>query len=394
MADQYNPLQPVYCVHCGAQNPGDAKTCVSCGLILVMPQGSQQPQGPGTPPPPSARPPVQTKTSGLAIAAFVLGLLSVVGGLTAIPAIILGIIALVAIERSGGRLTGIAFAVIGIVIPVFACIMMVGILMPALARVRLLAFRMTCGTNLSGIGRAMMVYAGDYDDKLPRAGGRNATWGTTQWNALTRDAAYVDNGTTSMASISSCYYLLVKYTGVTPKSFVCKGDTGTTEFQLSQETCPPGFDLIDAWDFGSEPMTHCSYSYHIPFSQFALSISSNPRMAIASDRNPWLDSPGAEAKTAVEFASFIPDTYELGGDNQTAIIGNAITHQGDGQNVLFMDTHVEFAKRPFVGLDDDNIFTRSSFSDAGDPKGEMPGMALPSVVGVLGIKSPHGRGRF
>jgi len=43
----------------------------------------------------------------------------------------------------------------------------VGIAMPALVRVRQLAFRMTSGSNLSFIGKACWVYADDHDDKLP-----------------------------------------------------------------------------------------------------------------------------------------------------------------------------------------------------------------------------------
>jgi prepilin-type processing-associated H-X9-DG protein len=42
-----------------------------------------------------------------------------------------------------------------------------GILMPALDRVRQLSFRMTSGTNLSGIGKACLIYANDHDDRLP-----------------------------------------------------------------------------------------------------------------------------------------------------------------------------------------------------------------------------------
>ena len=54
------------------------------------------------------------------------------------------------------------------------------------------------------------------------------------------------------ATISSCFYLLVKYAEVTPKSFICKGDSGTTEFKLSELTAAPAanFELIDVWDFG------------------------------------------------------------------------------------------------------------------------------------------------
>ena len=230
----------MYCPKCGTQNAEHARTCAACGQALAGPGGSGMP--------------VKVKISGLAIASFVLGILSVLGGLTAIPAIILGIIALIVIEKSGGRLTGLAFAIIGIVIPVFAVILMMGIMLPALARVRQLAFRMTCGTNLSVIGKAMLLYANDYEDELPRPGGRGSTWGpVADWVAPNRYAAYgmANDGSGGEATISSSFYLLVKYAEVTPKSFVCKGDTGTTEWWMADETnVDPSMEMIDAWEFG------------------------------------------------------------------------------------------------------------------------------------------------
>ena len=42
-----------------------------------------------------------------------------------------------------------------------------GIMMPALARTRDVSKRMVSGTNLSGIGKALMIYANDYDDQFP-----------------------------------------------------------------------------------------------------------------------------------------------------------------------------------------------------------------------------------
>jgi len=35
--------------------------------------------------------------------------------------------------------------------------------------------------NLSGIGKAMLIYANDYEDELPRAGGRNSSWTPPVW---------------------------------------------------------------------------------------------------------------------------------------------------------------------------------------------------------------------
>jgi len=43
----------------------------------------------------------------------------------------------------------------------------VGIMMPALARTRQIARRVVSGTNLSGIGKALLIYANDYDDQFP-----------------------------------------------------------------------------------------------------------------------------------------------------------------------------------------------------------------------------------
>ena len=150
------------------------------------------------------------------------------------------------------RRRGFTLVELLVVIAIIALLM--GILMPALARVRQLAFRMVCGTNLSGIGKAMLIYANDYEDELPRAGGRNTLWGAVaRWNAPDRRTAFglAADGTGGSATISSCFYLLVKYAEVTPKSFICKGDAGTTEFKLADRTdVPVNFELIDAWDFG------------------------------------------------------------------------------------------------------------------------------------------------
>jgi prepilin-type N-terminal cleavage/methylation domain-containing protein len=269
------------------------------------------------------------------------------------------------------RRKGFTLVELLVVIAIIALLM--GILMPALARVRQLAFRMTCGTNLSGIGKAMLIYANDYEDELPRAGGRNSTWGNVVWDATDRFGAYAvaADGTGGNATISSCFYLLAKYAEVTPKSFICKGDTGTTEFQLSDENVSTtDFEMIDAWDFGTQADTHCSYSYHAPFGTYALTTSSEPGLAVASERNPWIKSPAADAG---DFSLFMPDiTGTTGGTTETGLAGNSISHQGDGQNVLFLDSHVEFAKRSFCSLEDDNIFTKSANATKGDPLGVVP----------------------
>jgi len=249
------------------------------------------------------------------------------------------------------------FTLVELLVVIAIIALLMGILMPALARVRQIAFRMVCGTNLSGIGKAMLIYAGDYEDELPRAGGRGTVWGgPVTWNAATRQQAYglQANGTGGKATVSSCFYLLIKYAEVTPKSFICKGDSGTSEFKLADYQAGQ-LEFIDCWDFGPEPLKHCSYTYHMPFGLYALTTSSEPGMAVAADRSPWLKSPAADAKT---IAKFLPT-----GTVEQQKYGNTISHQEDGQNVLFMDSHVSFEKRSFCAINDDNVYT---FWDGGD----------------------------
>ncbi len=270
------------------------------------------------------------------------------------------------------------FTLVELLVVIAIIALLMGILMPALARVRQIAHRLICGTNLSGIGKAMLIYSNDYEDEFPRAGGRNSVWGNrVDWLANNRFAAYGLSGTDGsggQATISSSFYLLVKYAEVTPKSFLCKGDSGTREFKPSNYG-QGARELIDLWDFGEEPLKHCSYSYHMPYGLYALTTSSEPGMAVAADRNPWIDSPAGERKDPGLLASYNPN-----GGREAVNVGNAIAHQEDGQNVLFMDSHVEFTKTPACAINDDNIYT---YWDGGDPR--IGGLPIP------GATEPGGR---
>jgi len=256
------------------------------------------------------------------------------------------------------------FTLVELLVVIAIIALLMGILMPALARVRQIAYRLYCGTNLSGLGKAMLIYCQDYDDEFPRAGLNTATWAQfiPGWSAANAGVAY-GTAAPGSASIASCFYLLVKYSEVTPKSFLCKGDSGVTEFKAAVDA--PGRELVDLWNFGQYGIQHCSYSYHTPFLNaanpqvgYSLSAQADPGMAVAADPNPWLKSCEALARTTAEWAAFLPT-----GDRQSVKYGNAKTHQDDGQNVLFIDGHTSFEKESFCGVDEDNIYTRWTTMD-------------------------------
>lgn len=276
---------------------------------------------------------------------------------------ILGVVGLIDIGTSGGRLVGRGFAWAGVAVPAIQVLLFLFLASPV--RRPSTAYRMVCGTNLSGIGKAMMIYANDYEDKLPRAGGSSSQWTgrVADWAAPTRQAAYgvSPDGTGGHVSISASLYLLVKHAEVTPKSFVCGGSSrrtrekGVTEFKASlYRTTNPKAELIDFWDFGPNPTKHCSYAYQMVHGASRLTISLPPGFAVAADRNPWIDSPSVKAR---DFSAFRPEIAPYNGTSEQAKRGNTFRHEGEGQNVLFLDCHVDFEKRSYCALDEDNIYT-------------------------------------
>lgn len=273
-----------------------------------------------------------------------------------------------------------AFTPIDVLVVVLLCLFLLLLLPPVRHVWGGGGYRMTCGTNLAGIGKAMLIYANDYEDELPRAGGRNSQWAarTPDWTATDRVRAFglATDGTGGQASITASLYLLVRYSDVKPETFVCSGtsretwEKGIEPFRLAMYRVPNRkARLIDFWDFGPDPTRHVSYSYHVPYGIYALTTSNEPGFAVAADRNPWMDSPSARAK---DFPPFKPDVPPFNGTTEQAKYGNTFRHDGDGQNVLFLDSHVEFAKRAFCGLDDDNIYTISISQTTGDPLGTPP----------------------
>jgi hypothetical protein len=136
-------------------------------------------------PPPLGRPPEPgtapaagpTKTSGLAVASLVLGILSC--GLmifTGIPAIVCGIMGLNRIARSerdpaGPRLTGQGMAITGLILSSLTTLLLpllVALLLPAIQAARQAARRVQCMNQLQEIGTAMLRHE-DTTGVLPAA---------------------------------------------------------------------------------------------------------------------------------------------------------------------------------------------------------------------------------
>ena len=110
------------------------------------------------------------KTSGLAIASLVCGVLGLCLLLPSLLGGLFGIIALVKINKSQGALTGSGLAIGGLVTSALSLVtagILVSMLLPALARAKSKANRIKCLNNLKNINMAHMSFAQDNAQRYP-----------------------------------------------------------------------------------------------------------------------------------------------------------------------------------------------------------------------------------
>jgi hypothetical protein len=271
-----------------------------------------------------------------------------------------------------------------VIVAVLVCLFLLTIILVVYRKARADAARVTCAKNLSIIGKAMMSYSNNYDGKLPRSGGVSSNYGDTpNWRGANRFDAFDlrPDGSRGRANISSCFYLLVKYSNVAPKFFVCPSNSGTTEFKLA-DTDAGDRKLADLWNFGRFAYKHCSYSYHMPFGFYPLTTAYEPGMAVAADRNPWIASPAWIKSPSLKPKAF-PGKFSPDGGREAVKAGNSPSHQRDGQNVLFLDDHVSFEERSFCGINDDNIYTSWGGADIRVGADPAPGEPMGKTDSIL-----------
>ena len=266
------------------------------------------------------------------------------------------------------------FTLVELLVVIAIIALLMGILMPALARVRQIAYRMICGTHLKGIGSSMLLYANDNREDYPIGGTAGSVWSTTgtipTFDAVDQATAF----TPGQATITSCLFLLMKGYDLTPAMFVCKGDVGTKEFKLS-DTGTTVTDLTLVWDFGNgggtgsspKPGQYNSYAYHSPYgalgstSASPINASSGAGSPVCSDRNPYLDKNAYhgyldDAAGTIEEPPTWATTPAPAQYKDKDKTGNCAAHQREGQNVLYNDNHANFERYPNVGVQNDHIW--------------------------------------
>lgn len=177
----------MFCQACGKQIPDTAKFCEFCGkptASTTPPPSVAQP----SPPPPATTPPaaavrpatpsapgpaMAVKTSGLAIASLVFGLLSILFSfLAGIPAVVFGHLARSDIQKSGGRVKGSGMALAGLILGYLFGVAVVPILIIAAIAIPNLLRARTAANEASAVGslRDIVTAAVNYSYTCPKVG--------------------------------------------------------------------------------------------------------------------------------------------------------------------------------------------------------------------------------
>jgi prepilin-type processing-associated H-X9-DG protein len=129
--------------------------------------------------PSSAHPPLPTysgaaKTSGLAIASLICGIVSLpTCGLAGVAGVIMGVIAINQIRKSNGALKGNGLALAGTIISILFLLMLpVALLLPALAKAKQRAQTIQCLNNMRQLALGARMYSQEHQNHFPPA----ATW--------------------------------------------------------------------------------------------------------------------------------------------------------------------------------------------------------------------------
>jgi len=249
-----------------------------------------------------------------------------------------------------------AFTLIELLVVVAIIALLISILLPSLARARELSKRTVCSANLRGVGQACKIYASENEEFWPTVETTSEEVSYTETIGVDRSS--VSNATSSTMSTTRNFWMLIRQGDITVKLMKCPS---------SPSSMDDTENLNLYYDFKGSG--YVSYGYQIPYPKpdyCRPSEDMDPRMVLAADHGPWTMSSGLSPE--VPQAVMKPDGSVFGSGTLISTLTrddiqalNSANHggigNGEGQNCLFQDGHVEFIQKPFTGVDDDNIFT-------------------------------------
>jgi prepilin-type N-terminal cleavage/methylation domain-containing protein/prepilin-type processing-associated H-X9-DG protein len=224
------------------------------------------------------------------------------------------------------------FTLIELLVVIAIIALLISILLPSLARARELSRRAVCSANVRGIGQACKIYANDYVDEgefwpiAPAA--TNAFLGLVGSDQAGRLLPSTTANTS--VSVGRCFWMMVKGGTVTVKQFICPSAGSSPE---------PTANPMTYYDFTGAQ--YLDYGYQYPYGGSAAKPTEglDAGMPMIADRGP---GPSAyNIQNPITNPPMSPELWKpYNSQNHTG---------GEGMNVLYLDGHVKFEKRPLCG---------------------------------------------